>query len=218
LPAVDVAPVEAVVPLVVGGPVVPLVLGGSVVPSVVGGSVVPLVVGGSVVPLVVGGSVVLVVEEVVVPEVGGGRVVVVAGSHTVVGGLELMVGSTSVEVGGLPGDVVVGRRVVVGWAGRTGWESWWWAGLGRTGRRGREVTHSFARRRWPARSRSLHALAARMHVAIGPGSRACCQRFFQALGQRASLVWWRRFQGRSPWWSFSRCHRFHALAVKRDWS
>jgi hypothetical protein len=49
-------------------------------------------------------------------------VVVVAGSHTVVGGLELVVGSTPVEAGGLPGEVVVGRRVVVGWAGRTGWE------------------------------------------------------------------------------------------------
>jgi hypothetical protein len=199
------APVEAVVPSVVGTTVV----------GVVGSVVVEVVV---VVVEVVEVVVEVVEEELVGPEVAGGRVVVVAGSHTVVGGLELVVGSTPVEAGGLPGEVVVGRRVVVGWAGRTGWEGWWWAGLGRTGRRSREVTHSLARRRWPARSRSLHALAARMHVAIGLGSRACCQRFFQALGQRRSLVWWRRFQGRSPWWSFSRCHRFHALAVKRDWS
>jgi hypothetical protein len=116
--------------------------------EVVGGRVVVVV--GSIV-VVVGAMVVEVVEEeLVVPEVVGGRVVVVAGSHTVVGGLALVVGSTSVEAGGLPGEVVVGRRVVVGAAGRTGWKGWWWAGLGRTGRRGREVTHSLARRRWPA--------------------------------------------------------------------
>jgi hypothetical protein len=124
------APVEAVAPSVVGTTVVVVDGWMVVVVVVVDGPVVVVVavsevVGGRVVVVVDGPMVVEVV--VAVPEVVGGRVVVVAGSHTVVRGLELVVGWTSMVPGGLPGRVVVGRRVVVGCAGRKGWAGWWGA-------------------------------------------------------------------------------------------
>jgi hypothetical protein len=122
------APVEAVAPSVVGTTVVVVDGWMVVVVVVLDGPVVVVavseVVGGRVVVVVDGPMVVEVV--VAVPEVVGGRVVVVAGSHTV-GGLELVVGWTSMVPGGLPGRVVVGRRVVVGCAGRKGWAGWWGA-------------------------------------------------------------------------------------------
>jgi hypothetical protein len=109
------------VPLVVAGRAVPVVLGELVsgrlvwvvVLEVVGGPVLPVVMGA-----LVGGRVVPVVEEVVDEEV-----LVVAGPHAVVAGLELAVASTSSTSSWSSTSST--SSLVAGWTTRAGW---WRAG------------------------------------------------------------------------------------------